>query len=355
LIVQILKILFLDKRTPTIAFLILRPKIDTMRGVLLIIPMLLLIGCNSDSCRDAVDPATVRLEVQRLEEKLFNASSSKQIEAVLQEHPDFAQFFLHADQYPADSILANRIYQLTQNPSIDTLYKESLEAFSPFNDIVNILEVSLGRLSKYYPQTTTPVVQTAVTGLYNDLFISNDHIMIGMDFFIGEGATYKPKQIPDYILRRYDTEHLPANIMQFISSQYIKTTGSETMLDEMIDYGKSYYLLSKILPCTPERILIGYTEEEWNDSFENDAIIWANFVENKLLYETDHNMKQKFLGERPNVFEIGDKCPGRIGRWLGWQIVKNYAEKNNVSVTDLMAETDSNKIFSGSRYKPSGG
>jgi len=123
----------------------------------------------------------------------------------------------------------------------------------------------------------------------------------------------------------------------------------------MIDHGKSYYLLSKLLPCTSENILIGYTEEEWKESFENDAIIWANFVENKLLYETNHQMKQKFLGERPNVYEIGEKCPGRIGRWLGWQIVKSYVDQTGVSVQGLMNETDANKLFSASKYKPLGG
>ena len=126
------------------------------------------------------------------------------------------------------------------------------------------------------------------------------------------------------------------------------------MLSEMIDYGKSYYLLSKILPCTPERILIGYTEEEWEDVFENDQIIWANFVQNEWLYETNHTIKQKFLGERPNVYEIGDKCPGRIGRWLGWQIVNAYAEKSGASVTEIMSERDLNKLFAASGYKPSG-
>ena len=124
------------------------------------------------------------------------------------------------------------------------------------------------------------------------------------------------------------------------------------MLAEMIDYGKSYYLLGKILPCTPGNILIGYSEEEWEDIYENDAIIWANFVQNEWLYETDHTMKQRFLGERPNVYEIGDKCPGRIGRWVGWEIVEAYAERTGASVQDIMAETDFNKIFTESKYKP---
>ena len=325
-----------------------------MRGVVLMIFVVLFSACGNEACRGTVEPVPVMLEVQRLEPKLFSASSATELNQVLFDYPDFAQFFLHADQYP-DGVLADQMYRLFQNPSIDTLYQESLVAFADFDALVNELEQALGRLKVYYPETRTPKVQTVVTGLYNDLFITNEHIMIGMDFFIGEDASYKPKDIPNYILRRYNVEHLPANIMQFISSQYVKPSKGETMLSEMIDYGKSLYLLSKILPCTPEHILIGYTEEEWDDSFENDAVIWASFVENEILYETNHQMKQKFLGERPNVYEIGDKCPGRIGQWLGWQIVKSYVDNSRVSIQDLMAETDAGKIFTQSRYKPKGG
>ncbi|MEO9483070.1 MAG: gliding motility lipoprotein GldB [Ekhidna sp.] len=326
-----------------------------MRVVLLMICVVFLASCSNEVCRDSVAPETVVLRVERLEQELFESKSSKEVESFLASHPDFAQFFLHSDQYPADSILANRMFGLIQNPSIDTLYQESINAFKNFDDVIRTLESGLGRLKVYYPKTPSPTVQTAVTGLYNDLFISNDHIMIGMDFFIGQNASYKPQQIPNYILSRYTTDHLAASILQFVSSQYISTSVGDEMLTEMINYGKSYYLLSQILPCTPERILIGYTEEEWRDVFENDKIIWANFVQNEWLYETDHNVKQKFLGERPNVFEIGDKCPGRIGRWLGWQIVNAYAEKTGASVTEIMAETNLNKLFTQSGYKPSGG
>ena len=326
-----------------------------MRLVLLMICFVFFASCESQTCRESVKPEVVNLQVERLEEELFESNSPQEIKKFLGRHPDFAKFFLHADQYPSDSILANRMFGLVQNPSIDTLYNEARAAFIDFHAVISDLNEGLGRLAVYYPSAPTPKVQTAVTGLYNDLFITNEHIMIGMDFFIGPSATFKPMEIPGYILRRYDTQHLPANILQFISSQYIATSKGDALLTEMIDYGKSYYLLSKILPCTPENILIGYTREEWTDVFENDKIIWANFVQNEWLYETDHTIKQKFLGERPNVYEIGEKCPGRIARWLGWQIINSYAKQTGASVQEIMEETDANKIFNASGYKPSGG
>ena len=323
-----------------------------MRGVLLIITVVLFSQCGKEDCSSSIEATPITIKVERLEGELFGARSAQEVQSFLSSNRQFSNVFLDSDQYPHDSVLAQRMYGLVTNPSIDTLYQESLEAFKDLESILKELESSLGRLKTLYPETRIPTVQTFISGLYKDLFISNDHIMIGLDFFIGENASYKPREIPGYILRRYNTEHLPAIITKFIASQYVSPGQGESMIAEMIDFGKTYYLLSQIMPCTDERILIGYTQEEWNASFENEAIIWANFIENEVLYETNHRIKQKFLAERPNVYEIGDKCPGRIGAWVGWQIVNQYMDRSNITVQQLLADTDHNKIFTQSGYKP---
>ena len=52
--------------------------------------------------------------------------------------------------------------------------------------------------------------------------------------------------------------HRSAIIMSFIAGQYNRANlEDKTMLAEMIDYGKTYYLVSELLPCVPENIIIG--------------------------------------------------------------------------------------------------
>ena len=89
------------------------------------------------------------------------------------------------------------------------------------------------------------------------------------------------------------------------------------------------------------------------DIHYNEGKIWAHFIEKSLLYETNHFKIIKYTGERPNIPEIGKQCPGRIATWVGWQIVRKYmAENPNVTLQQLMQETDAQKIFTQSRYKP---
>jgi len=220
------------------------------------------------------------------------------------------------------------------------------------NEIEAQLAEGIGRLKSIYPEAKTPEVYSAVSVFYNDLFVSDSLIILGLDHFIGQEATYAPKDIPQYILKRYDAAHLPAIVMQFISGHYVKSGDKNTLLSDMIDFGKTYYLTSRLLPCTADSLLMGYTPKNMEDIRANKSIIWANFVENELLYETDHMVKRKFLSERPQIYEISQDCPGRIGAWVGWQIVESYMASNDVAIKDLMENTDHHKIFEQSGYKP---
>jgi gliding motility-associated lipoprotein GldB len=317
--------------------------------------LVLLLACNEDKCRESSvqsDPA--KLDIERLEKVLFKAKSADQVEAIFRNNPGFAIGFLDSDQYPSNAIVAQRFFNLINNPSIDTLYQEVEAEYNNFDRIENQIAGAFGKLQKIYPQTTVPKIQTVVTGLYRDISFSDSLIVIGLDHFLGENAKYKPLDVPDYIYKRYSKQHMSSIIMSFIAGQFNKSNlEDKTMLAEMIDYGKTYYMVSELLPCIPENIIIGYTDKEWSDSKANDDIIWANIIENELLYEVNHTKKNKFMGERPNVFEIGEDCPGRIGRWVGWQIVNAYMKQNpQTTIQELMDMTNAQTIFEKSKYKP---
>ena len=185
------------------------------------------------------------------------------------------------------------------------------------------------------------------------MYISDSLLIIGLDYFIGKDATFRPVDLPEYILKRYQKEYLVPSIVLLMSNHFNQTNHrNNTMMAEMIHYGKAYYFTKQVMPCTPDSLIIGYSAKEMADINENEDIIWANFLHNEVLYETSHEIKNKFLGERPTVYEIGNECPGRIGMWIGWNIVSEYMENNDVTLTELMKETDVQKIFNQSKYRP---
>ncbi len=295
----------------------------------------------------------VPIDIQRQELELFDVKSKLEVLDFLNDNEVLKTEFFYANEYPALDVLADRIYNVINDPYIDTLYKEAVESYDLNSTVFKEeLETGISNLSTYYPDRPVPRFQTLVTGLYNDLYIDNRNVIIGIDYFIGEDATYKPVDIPQYILRRYNYKHLPPTILKFMTRDLAIAGRENTLLSEMIDFGKIYYFISLLLPCTPDHLVIGFTEEEIKEVKANQEIVWASLIENEALYETSEFTKQKFLGERPNVYEIGEKCPGRIGAWVGWEIVKSYAAETGISVQDILSDDNHHEMFSRSKYKP---
>jgi hypothetical protein len=127
----------------------------------------------------------------------------------------------------------------------------------------------------------------------------------------------------------------------------------KTVLADMIAYGKSFYFAKHMLPCVPDSVFIWYTPQEINGSVKNQDLIWARFIESQVLFATSHTVKKDYLGERPITVQVGEKCPGRIGQWMGWQIVKKYMKSHSeISLQQLMATGDAQALFNQSGYRP---
>lgn len=317
-------------------------------------------ACSSDDCKKAPDVSQVNIgdiKVKRLEEEMFSLNNKNEAINFLQENPDFAEVFLDAPQYPHDSTLAAKIYDLINDPYIDSLYRQTTSHFDDLSSLEQDYESAFKYVKYYYPTFEVPEIRTAITGLSHDLFVSDSLIVIGLDYFIGKDAIYKPVGLPQYMLRRYSREYLVPSSLLLLSNNFNHTNYQNTsMLADMIYYGKAYYFVEKMLPCTSDSLIIGYTAEEVGGAYYNAGTIWSHFIENELLYETSPFVKNKYMEERPKTPEISNKAPGRMGVWLGWQIVRSYMDKNQeVTLPELMQTTDVQKIFIQSKYKPEDG
>lgn len=321
-----------------------------------VVVICLLSACNSgDSTCDQTPetPSVKSMEIIRLDEQLLNTSSREEVIRLMKENPEFTRWFLDSDQYPNLNELAKNLYGISKDAAIDTLFQETKEVFGNLEALDTELSSAFSWLKHYYPSATVPKIKIALTGLYNDLYVSDSVIVLGLEYFIGKEATFRPLNTPEYILKRYEKESILPLIFSFVSNDFMAIdTRDNTLLADMINYGRSYYFTKKMMPCKPDGWIVGYSDEEMKLVFANQETIWGHFIDRELFYETSHFVKNKYTGERPNVFEIGDQCPGRIARWLGWQIVEAYMEQNpEVSLSDLMVETDAQKILNKSRFK----
>ncbi len=309
-----------------------------------------------DPCADD-DPAIARVpvavQVKRLEQSFFRIQRPADALAFVNAEPLFSRQFLLRRQYPSDSLLAQQLTRLATNDGLRKFAAETQAVFGDFKPEEAQLRGAFQHVKFYFPDFRVPPVYTFVSGMSQDVLVNDSLLVLGLDFFAGPKASYRPN-VPGYLLRRYQRPYLVPQAVLQISNKYLKQNFADrTLLNQMVQLGKSYYFLEKVLPCTPDSVKIGFTARELAGVAYNEQKIWAHFLTQKLLYQTQPFLTQKYVGERPNTAEIGKKAPGRIGAWVGWQIVRAYmAENPSVTLAQLLAEPDAQKILNGSKYKP---
>ena len=85
---------------------------------------------------------------------------------------------------------------------------------------------------------------------------------------------------------------------------------------------------------------------------QNEHNVWSYFIENKLLFSTEVSKTKKFIDDAPFTTAFSKDSPPRLGQFIGWKIMTEYAAKTGADIKEVMNEADSQKILSVSKYKP---
>ncbi|AKP51676.1 gliding motility lipoprotein GldB [Cyclobacterium amurskyense] len=322
-----------------------------------LLPVAFLFGCNqsNEQCElpSGYKDNLSYIDIIRMENLYFENITKEKILANLESYPEFSKAMFANIGLENQEQLAEELLLIHQDSGMIELYQEVKKIYGDISDIKTELENAFAGIKYHYPDYKIPTVYTFVSGFGSDLIVTDEVIIIGLDYFLPEDHKFQPVDLPNYILKRYNRAHLVPTIVTAISSQFNKTKLTDrSLLAEMIYYGKSYHFTKTILPCTSDELIIGYETEEILGSYANEEMIWGHFIENELLFETNPFVIRKYTGEAPFTDEISPDAPGRIGRWIGWNIVDDYKEKNGLSLTELMEQDDAQLIFKNSGYKP---
>ena len=302
---------------------------------------------------DEILQQPIQVEIERMEKVLFGASSTTEILEILEDNELFTNQYLQAALYESKEELAAELLRINSDTSMRELYEEVMIHFKDIADIEGELENAFKYVRYYYPEFEAPKVYTFVSGFSADLVITDEIIVIGLDYFLPADHRFQPGDLPQYINKRYQKDYIVPTVMVALSTRFNETDMKDnTLLAEMIYYGKSYHFVKSMMPCTPDELIIGYSTEDIRLSYANEEIIWAHFIENELLFETNPFEIRKYTGEAPFTDPIGVDAPGRLGRWIGWNIVDDYRDNNSLSINEVMAEADADVIFRQSGYRP---
>jgi len=333
---------------------------------------IILNACSNTSTVPDVSHINVNLEVQRFENDFF-AIDTNQVSNGLypleQKYPSFSPVFFGGVLGLPDSaaILEKEIRRFISVNRF--IYEAAEKKYKDLGDIKSELEKSFQYVKYYFPSYTVPKIITLIgpidamakmqNGDYSTDFLGRDFLGISLQFYLGANFSLYQAQYfidnvaPRYRSRRFEKEYMVPDAMRLITDDlFPDKSNGRPLIEQMIEKGKQWWLLDKFMPATADSLKTGYTQRQLEWCKSNEGLVWNYFVMNENIETIEPDVIQNFIGESPTTQGMPASSPGNIGQWVGWQIVKKFADKNaSMKLSDVM-NAPARKILTESKYKP---
>lgn len=243
-----------------------------------------------------------------------------------------------------------------QDTIFKELYEEVNKQYSDLKTLPDELKQLFQYIKYYYPEesdhkkviTVISEVDVSVKAIYADTLA-----LVSLDTYLGKDHHFY-KSFPNYTHMTFESTQILPDMAESFVVQKLPKTMDRTFLGAMIQKGKLIYAKEMLLPEVPKETLMTYSKEQLAWCLANEAQVWRYFIDNQLLFDTDVKLSARFIDPAPFskfYLDIDGESPGRVGVWLGWQIVRSFMENNNVTLQELFA-MNAKDIFEKSKYKP---
>ncbi len=236
------------------------------------------------------------------------------------------------------------------------LFKAVDSTFKDFSTTEEDIESLFNHITYYFEAFNAPRVITTTSNVdYRNKVIVTDTIaIIALDNYLGSNHEFYTN-IPRYISSTFEKEYVVVDLATEYAKKYIHQAQNKTLLDEMIYFGKQLYFKDAVIPFKTEAQRIGYSQEQLDWAKVNESDIWRYFVERELLFSTDSKLPGRFINPAPftkfYLEDIDADSPGRLGQYIGWQIVRAYMKQNDVSLKKMLIISPE-EIFNNTKFKP---
>lgn len=274
----------------------------------------------------------------------FSEGGKENIDELMEDYP-----FLFSSGFTRENYLARLDDTLQQQ-----LHQEVKKTFENLSEIDDI-RLFYKHMIYHFKGFSAPRLISVISDVdYRNKIIVTDTIaLIGLDNYLGSEHEFY-RGIPKYVSDNLRREMIVSDLAEAYARKMVPGPIKRSFLADMIYHGKMLYFKDVVIPFIPDEIKIGYTVNELNWAIENESNIWQYFVEKELLYDTDPKLAPRFINPAPFskfYLELDNESPGKLGQYIGWQIVRSYMANNDVGFREMMNK-DADEIFNKARFKP---
>ena len=355
--------------------MISRFKITNLTKISLLI-ILTAIICTQEACKsdphkknapEAIGLPEVKLDLkfERFEQDLF---SNEKIDstAIKSLRHKYGQFFdlwciqlagivPGYGEHPDYGLIAKNLNDYIHDKYMREIYGESQKQYKDAAFIKTELEEVFKRYSTLFPGKPIPQVVTYLSPFATNVTTTDGVLGVGLHFYLGEKYQYySTLGLPMYMIKKFRKEYIINDMIKgWLDSEYVNDTVQHSCINQMIYQGKALYALELLTPENDDTIKIGYSANQLDWTYNNEAKIWAFFIEQQLLFSNNGKLYMKFINDGNSTSGFPKEAPAKLGAFIGWQIVRSYMKNNkDVTVSELFKNSNAQGILAKSGYKP---
>lgn len=227
------------------------------------------------------------------------------------------------DNIPAsiDSLTHTAAFSMFE-PEVDKAFPST----APLEEKLGILNANMKSMlptlpSYSYYGIVSPYRQKVVL-VDSTVFVALNHYL---------GATHEAySSMPEYLRATKTAAYIPLDIAEAIISiekPYVADS-DPTVIQKIIYEGALLKAVSDLTGITEPATLMGWSRQQLADVTAKEADIWRKMAADNMIYSTDMTIADRLCAPSPSSQAISPDLPGRVGRYIGYQIVTSYIANN---------------------------
>lgn len=326
-----------------------------MKRILLVVFLLsLIVACNNSPLKvNLVAENEMKLQYLNMDSLLFNSSDIGETHARLRnEIPDLYAYQLgHCLGIASeeDSLVKASLTLFFQDSFVRNLETEIAMEFGDVSRFKNEINKAFSYLHYHFPKGKFPEKIVFMNSFFaSSAFCTENEIGIGLERYLGVNSEsiqmLPPQEFFEWMKVDMNKEFIVRDVLtSWILTHYVPENNGN-LAEKMIYWGKVLYLTNASIPEDNGRLVLRYSQDDFTWAEENLYSFWKYLVDENLLFTKDEQLQANMLHEGPFTPGLPEKGPDRLGQYLGWKMVKQYIEFNDVPLEDLI-ETPYNDIL----------
>lgn len=239
------------------------------------------------------------------------------------------------------------------HPVLERIYEDEIQKFSDISSFENILSDAYTSVREIFPEKRFPKFAIHMSGFKENVIVVDGIISLSADKYLGRDYPLYEQYFSPTERSQMNPAMMPRDYLKawIITENIVKTDKKLNLLTSIIEEGKALYFLDKIASTYKSEELIGYTQEQMIWCETNIKYIWKETQKSNRLLSADKQLISRYVEEAPVSKNILPDAPDRVGCWLGWKIVEEYASQTGKSVQEVLV-ADAQTILKQSKFKP---